>query len=207
MCQLDSMNWRNASCTPGALGSAEKPDDLCYNKMKSVLSLKVNLLLKLSLSESILITVFASWILCVASLVVSTFPRAEDFWQKPDAIVRCSQQFKVKALFLEGFFLRQTLFLWFLTHNSTVLRLGTLSFRWKLKCRRNNRRVTTESLFQKYVWTAKARCSTDQRSTATEMLWVSLEGRSRTNSPRQRFHSQLCCRIVRYFCRSLYKKI
>jgi len=36
----------------------------------------------------------------------------------------------------------------FLTHNSTVLRLGTLSFRWILKCRRNIRWVTTtESLF------------------------------------------------------------
>jgi hypothetical protein len=39
---------------------------------------------------------------------------------------------------------------------------------------------------------------------ATEMLWVWLEGRSRTNSPRQRFHSQLFCKIVRYFCRTLY---
>jgi len=39
---------------------------------------------------------------------------------------------------------------------------------------------------------------------ATEMLWVSLEERSRTNSPRQRFHSQLFCKIVRYFCRTLY---
>jgi hypothetical protein len=39
---------------------------------------------------------------------------------------------------------------------------------------------------------------------ATEMLWVSLEGPSSTNSPRQRFHSQLCYQIVRYFCRTLY---
>jgi hypothetical protein len=38
---------------------------------------------------------------------------------------------------------------------------------------------------------------------ATEMLWVSLEERSRTNSPRQRSHSQLCYQIVRYFCRTL----
>ena len=52
----------------------------------------------------------------------------------------------------------------------------------------------------KYVSTAKARCFTDQCSMAAEMLWVSLEGHSRTNSPRQRFHSQLCCQIVRYFC-------
>ena len=39
---------------------------------------------------------------------------------------------------------------------------------------------------------------------ATEMLWVSLEERSRTNSPRQRFHSQLFCKFVTYFCRTLY---
>jgi len=44
--------------------------------------------------------------------------------------------------------------------------------------------------FLKYVSTAKTRCSTDQRSMATEMLWATLEEHSRTNSPRQRFHSQ-----------------
>jgi hypothetical protein len=38
----------------------------------------------------------------------------------------------------------------------------------------------------------------------TEMLWASLEGRSKTNFLRQRFHSQLFCKIVRYFCRTLY---
>jgi len=93
----------------------------------------------------------------------------------------------------------------FLTHNSRVMRLGTLSFRWILKCRRHIRWVrTTESLFFKYVSTAKARCCTDQRSMATEMPWVSLEGRSKTNSPYQKFHSHLCCKIVSYFCRTLY---
>jgi len=82
-----------------------------------------------------------------------------------------------------------------------VLRLGTHSFRWILKCRRNINWVTaTESLFLKYVSTAKARCSTDQRSMATEKFWVSLAESSRTNSPRQRLHSQLCYQIVRYFC-------
>jgi len=92
-----------------------------------------------------------------------------------------------------------------LTHNSAALRLGTLSFRWILKCRQNIRWVTTtESLFWKYVSTAKAWCSTDQHSMATEMLWVSLEGCSRTNSPRHRFRLQLCCQIVRYFCQILY---
>jgi hypothetical protein len=37
------------------------------------------------------------------------------------------------------------------------------------------------------------------------MLWVSLEGRSRTNSPHQRFHSKLFCKVVKYFCWTLYK--
>jgi hypothetical protein len=82
-----------------------------------------------------------------------------------------------------------------------VLRLGILV---PMKCRRNILWVKRESLFFKYVSTAKARWSTDQRSMATEMLWASLVGRSRTNSPRQRFHSQLFCKIVRYFCRTLY---
>jgi hypothetical protein len=58
-------------------------------------------------------------------------------------------------------------------------------------------------LFLKYVTTTKAWCSTDQHSMATEMLWVSLEERSRTNSPCQWFHSQLCYQIVRYFRRTL----
>jgi hypothetical protein len=49
--------------------------------------------------------------------------------------------------------------------------------------------------------------STDQRSMVTEMFWLSPEERSRTNSPRQSFHSQLCCKIVRYFCRTLYLNV
>jgi hypothetical protein len=61
----------------------------------------------------------------------------------------------------------------------------------------------TES-FLKIISTAKTLCCTDQRSMANEMLWVSLEGRSGTNSPRQRFLSQLCYQIVRYFCQTLY---
>jgi hypothetical protein len=39
-------------------------------------------------------------------------------------------------------------------------------------------------------------------SMATEMLCVLLEGRSKKNSPSQRFHTQLCCQIVRYFCQA-----
>ena len=55
-----------------------------------------------------------------------------------------------------------------------------------------------------YVSTAKAQCCTDQHSMATEMLWVSLEERSRTNSPCHWFHSQLFRKIVRHFCRTPY---
>jgi hypothetical protein len=102
----------------------------------------------------------------------------------------------------EGFlFAADTVSLKFHTHNSTVLRLGTLSFRWILKRRQNIRWVTmTESLFLKYISSAKARCSTDQRSMATEMLWVSLEGHSRTNYPLQWFHSQLCKIVYTVVC-------
>jgi hypothetical protein len=60
--------------------------------------------------------------------------------------------------------------------------------------------ITRESLFLKYVSTAKA---TDQRSIATEMLGVTLQVRSRTLSPRQRFRPQLYCKIVRFLCRTL----
>jgi len=86
-----------------------------------------------------------------------------------------------------------------------VLRLGTLipmnmEVPTKYQLSHNDRIVVF-----KIVSTAKIHCCTDQRSMATEMLWVSLEGRSRTNSPRQRLHSQLCYQIVRYFCRTLYK--
>jgi hypothetical protein len=112
----------------------------------------------------------------------------------------------VKALFLDVSFLRQTPCHWsFVTHNSTVLPLWTLSFRLILKCRRKyppSHNARTVGL--KYVSTANVWCSTDQSSMATEMLWVSLDGRSRINSPRHRFHSQLCCQIVRYFYRTLY---
>jgi len=62
------------------------------------------------------------------------------------------------------------------------------SFWWILKCRQNILWVKRESLFLKYVSTAKAQCFTHQCSMATEMLWVLLEEHSRTNFPCQRFH-------------------
>jgi hypothetical protein len=110
--------------------------------------------------------------------------------------------FCFKSVFAPGFF-SYTLLLKY-PHRKKYCNYGH-SFRWILKCQRSiNWVTTTESLFLKIVSKAKARCSTDQHSMATQMLWVSLEEHSRTNSPRQRFHSQLFSKIVRYFCRNLY---
>jgi len=144
----------------------------------------------------------------MASLVVNTFPQVflevlhhslQHVWRNccnffPDVLFQIHHcpWFLFVHLALE------------ISSEEEVLRLGTLSFRWILNCRRNILWVKTESLFLKYVSTAKARCSTDQRSMANEMLWVSLEEHSRTNSPCQRFHSQLFCQNVMYFCRTLY---
>jgi hypothetical protein len=176
---------------------------LSYNKVKSILSFCLNLLLKLSLAQSILITMFTSWIWCLwGDVSCQHFPASGGLltkaWRNRSMFSGILNEGSFPGVFL---FAADAASLKFLTHNSTVLRLGTLSFRWILKCWRVIRWVTTtESLFLKYVSTVKARCCTDQRSMETEMLWVSLEGRSRRNSPRQRFHLQLCCKIVRYFC-------
>jgi hypothetical protein len=81
-----------------------------------------------------------------------------------------------------------------------VLRIGTLvlmNIEMPTKYPLSQERI----VFFKYVSTAKAPCSTDQPSMANEMLWVSLEERSRTNSSCQRSHSKLFFKIVRYFCR------
>jgi hypothetical protein len=159
--------------------------------MKSILSFYANLLLKLSLTQSILITTFISWIQCLwggvhcqhmppsvsgssASLVAT--------WEKLLALLPwCSVS--NSPLSLVSF---RTPCFWDILRDGSV---ATRDARSVEQCRRNILRVTTtESLFLKYVSTVKARCSTDQRSVATEILWVSLEERLRTNSPRQSFH-------------------
>jgi hypothetical protein len=131
------------------------------------------------------------------------------FWKF--CITHCSMVGEIAATFSLMFCFKSTVVLGFFSY-TLLLRYPQRkkycdyehSFRRILKCRRNIFWVKTESLFLKYVSTAKTWCYTDQRSMATEMFWVSLEGHSRTNSPRQRFHSQLCYQIVRYFCRTLY---
>jgi len=174
--------------------------------MKSILFFYANLLLKLSLTQSILITTFTSWIWCLwggvhcqhippsvsgssASLVAAWWEKLLPFF--PDVLFqihRCPW-FLFVHLALE------------ISSEEEVLRLGTLvPMNIEVPTK-----YPTESLFFKYVSTAKARCSTGQRSMATEMLWASLEERSSTDSPRQRFHSQVFCKIVRYFCRTLYR--
>ena len=177
--------------------------------MKSIPSFYANLLLKLSLTQSILITTFTSWMVSVRWRPLSThsLKRFRKF-----CITRCSMLGEIAATSSLMFCFKSTVVLGFFSY-TLLLRYPQRkkycdqghSFRWILKCWRNILWVKTESLFFfKYVSTAKARCSTDQPSMATEMLWVSLEERWRTNSPRQRFHSQLFCKIVRYFCRTLY---
>ena len=131
------------------------------------------------------------------------------FWKF--CITRCSMLGEIAATSSLMFCFKSTVVLGFFSH-TLLLRYPQRkkycdyghSFRWILKYRRNILWVKTESLFFKYVSTAKARCCTDQCSVATEMLWVSLEEHSRTNSLRQRFRSQLFCKIVGYFCRTLY---
>jgi len=176
--------------------------------MKSILSFYATLLLKLSLSQSILITTFTSWIQCLwggvpcwqhipPSVSGSSASPDEAWWEKLLPLLPwCSVSNPPFSLvsFL-------TPCSWDILRGRSTATRDT--FRWISKCRRNILWVKTESLFLKYVSTAKAWCCTDQRSMVTEMLWVLLEECSRKNSPRQRFHSQLCCKIVRYFCQTL----
>ena len=130
------------------------------------------------------------------------------FWKF--CITRCSMLGEIAATSSLMFCFKSTVVLGFFSYTfaleisseEAVLRLGTL-VPMNIECRRNILWVKTESLFLKYISTATARCSTDQP--ALHGNWnASLVGRSRTNSPRQRFHSQLFCKIVRYFCRTLY---
>jgi hypothetical protein len=81
----------------------------------------------------------------------------------------------------------------FLTHNSTVLQLGTLSFWWILKCRRNILSLRQNRCFFKIIFTSKTPCSTEQRSMATEMVLISLEGRSRPYSLTQIVGTNATC--------------
>jgi len=105
--------------------------------MKSILSFNVNLLLKLSLSESILITIFTSWILCLWGDV----PCCQHIPAYGGLLTKArSNRSMFWGVLSEGSLPGRFLFpadavsLQFLTHNSTVLRLGTLSFRLILKC-------------------------------------------------------------------------
>jgi len=140
--------YRQLQCT----GSSRKTwQFLSYNKMKSMLSFYVNLLLKLSLSQSILITIFTSWIQCLWGGVACCqhIPASGGLltkaWRKLSTFSAVLSEGSLPGRFL---FAADAVSLQFPTHNSTVLPLGTLSFRWVLKCRRNFRKVTTtESLF------------------------------------------------------------
>jgi hypothetical protein len=55
-----------------------------------------------------------------------------------------------------------------------------------------------------YVSTAKARCSTDQRSMATEMLLSPTRRALKDKFPTPTVPLTTVLKIVRYFCRTLY---
>jgi len=110
------------------------------------------------------------------------------FWKF--CITRCSMVGEITATSSLMFCFQSTVVLGFFSY-TLLLRYPQRkkycdyghSFRWILKCRRNILWVKTESLFLKIVSTAKARCSTDQRSMATEMLWVSLALKGKFPTP------------------------
>jgi len=145
----------------------------------------------------------------MASLVVNTFPQAflEILHYSLQHVGRNCCHFFPDVLFQ---IYRCPWFLFVhlaleISSEEEVLRLGTLvpmNIEVPTKYPLNQDRIVIFEIHV-YVSTAKARCSINQRSMATEMVWISLEGCSRTNSPCQRFHSQLFCKIVRYFCRTL----
>jgi len=124
---------------------------LSYNKMKSILSFYVNSLLKLSSSQSILITIFTSLIWCLwggvpcCQHIPASGGLLTKAWRNRSMFSGVLSEGPPSGRFL---FAADAVSLQLLTHNSTVLRLGTLPFRWILKCRRNIHWVTTtESLF------------------------------------------------------------
>jgi len=167
--------------------------------MKSILSFYANLLPKLSLTQSILITTFTSWIQCLW--------RGVPCQHIPPSISESSA-----SLVAARWEKLLPLLPWCSVSNPPM---SLVSFRkpssWDILRGRSN--ATRDTCSDEY-WIAyeisseprQNRCfwNTVQRSVPTEILSVSLEGRSRRNSPCQRFHSQLFCKIVSYFCRTLY---
>ena len=174
---------------------------LSYNKVKSILSFYVNLLLKLSLSQSILITIFTFWTQCLwggvrcCQHIPASGRILTKAWRNFSMFSGLLSEGSLPGRFL---FAADCVCLQFLTHNSTVLRLGTLSFWWILKGRRSILWVRTTVL--------EIRLHSESPMLYRPALhgnWsaLSLAGRAlKDNSPRQRFHLQLCCQIVRYSC-------
>jgi len=167
--------------------------------MKRILSFYANLLLKLYLTQSILITTFTSWVHCLWGGV----PCCQHI---PPSVTGSSA-----SLIAACWEKLLPLLPWCSVSNPP---LSLVSFRtprsWDVL---RGRSIVTRDTRSNEYWSCFWNTSPQQKpdalqtstpSMATEMLWASLEERSRTNSPRQRFHSQLFCKIVRYFCRTLY---
>ena len=122
---------------------------LSYNKIKIMLSFNVNLLLKLSLSQSILITIFTSWIWCLwgdvpcCQHIPASGGLLTKAWRTRSMFSAVLSEGSLAGRFL---FATDAVSLTFLnTHSITVLPLETLSFRWVLKCRRNICWVTRQN--------------------------------------------------------------
>ena len=177
--------------------------------MKSTLSFYSHLLLKLSLTQNILITTFTSWIQCLWGGVPCQHIPPSVSGSSASLVATCWE----KLL---------PLLPWCSVSNAP---LSLVSFRtpcyWDILRGRN---IATRDTRSNENWSADEISSESRQNLSflnkspqqkpdalqtsapwqLKCFWVSLEGRSRTNSPRQRYHSQLCYQIVRYFCRTLY---
>ena len=102
---------------------------LSYNKIKSILSFYLNLLLKLSLSQSSFVTIFTSWTQCLWGGVpyCQHIPASGGLLTKAWRNISKFSGFLSESFHPGGFlFAADAVSLQFLTHNSTVLRLETL---------------------------------------------------------------------------------
>jgi hypothetical protein len=175
--------------------------------MKTVLSFYADLLLKLSLTQSILITTFTSWIQCLwggvsccqhipPSVTGSSASLVTACWEKLLPLLPwCSVS--NPPLFLVSF---RALFLRYPQRRSIATRDTRSDEYWSAD------EISSESRQNRSFWNTSPQQSPMIYRPALQGNWnalFSLEERSRTNSPRQRFHSQLFCKIVRYFRRTL----
>jgi len=169
---------------------------LSWNKMKNILPFYANLLLKLSLTQSILITTFTSWIQCLWGGVPCCQHILPSVYGSSASLVAACREKLLPLLSDVPFQIHRRPWFFFvyraleISSEQEVLRLGTLvpmNIEVPTKYPLSQDRIVVFEI----CLHSKSPMLYRQRSMATQMLWVSLEERSRTNSARQRFHSQL----------------